>query len=105
VDPLSIDELFGHLLAHEMRIEQHLPNIESLQPVAHFTAHSLAYRGRGSSTAGRGSYRGRGSSSNRGRGSFFSPSMLSGSPRHVCQLCGKVGHLASRCYSQFDQSF
>jgi hypothetical protein len=31
--------------------------------------------------------------------------MPSGSPRHVCQLCGKVGHLASRCYSRFDQSF
>jgi hypothetical protein len=63
VDPLSIDELFGHLLAHEMQIEQHLPNIESLQLVAHFMAHSPAYRGRpyrgrGSSTTGRGSFAG-----------------------------------------------
>ena len=113
VDPLPIDELFGHLLAHEMRIEQHLPNIGSLQPAAHLTGHSPAYCGRpyhgcGSSIADRGSFAGQGSyrdhgfSSSRGCGSFFSPSMLSESPHHVCQLCHKVGHLASRCYSHFD---
>lgn len=26
VDPLSLDEIYGHLLAHEMRIEQNLPS-------------------------------------------------------------------------------
>jgi hypothetical protein len=34
VDPLSIDELYGHLLAHEMRIEQQLPSIDLAQPYA-----------------------------------------------------------------------
>lgn len=26
VDPLSLDEIYGHLLAHEMRLEQHIPH-------------------------------------------------------------------------------
>lgn len=34
MDPLSIDELYGHLLAHEMRIEQQLLSIDLAQPYA-----------------------------------------------------------------------
>jgi hypothetical protein len=76
LDPLSIDELYGHL-AHEMRIEHHLSSNEQSQPLAHFSAwaplpHGHGYRDRGSSFTGRSTYRGHGSSSSsHGRGSYF----------------------------------
>jgi hypothetical protein len=37
VDPLSIDELYGHLLAHEMRLEQQIPSIDVHPPAANIT--------------------------------------------------------------------
>lgn len=36
LDPLSLNELYGHLLAHEMRIEHHLSSNEPTLPTAHF---------------------------------------------------------------------
>jgi hypothetical protein len=47
VDPLSIDELYGHLLAHEMRLDQQLPAIDALPPTANFTTRGSPSRGRG----------------------------------------------------------
>jgi hypothetical protein len=47
VDPLSIDELYGHLLAHEMRLDQQLPAVDALPPAANFTTRSSPSRGRG----------------------------------------------------------
>jgi len=35
-DPLSLDEIYGHLLAHEMRIEHHLKPVEHVSPAANF---------------------------------------------------------------------
>jgi hypothetical protein len=45
VDPLSFDELYGHLLAHEMRIEQQFPALELSQPSAHYTTRAAILRG------------------------------------------------------------
>jgi len=76
VDPLSIDELYGHLLAHEMRIVQQLPSIDLAQPSANYSSQSpmpkgKGYRGRDSSSGGH-NFRCRGSSSsNHRRGSYF----------------------------------
>jgi hypothetical protein len=38
--------------------------------------------------------RGRG----RGRGRFFASNHL------ICQICNRIGHIASKCYSKFDHS-
>ncbi|GMI69275.1 hypothetical protein HRI_000596800 [Hibiscus trionum] len=38
----------------------------------------------------------------RGRGGRF---FNGGRSRPQCQICGKIGHLASRCYFRFDQAF
>jgi hypothetical protein len=44
VDPLSIDELYGHILVHEMRIEQ-LLSIDLAQPSANISSWSPMPRG------------------------------------------------------------
>jgi hypothetical protein len=38
LDPLSLDEIYGHLLAHEMRIEHHLTPVEPVSPAANFSS-------------------------------------------------------------------
>ncbi|XP_059452816.1 uncharacterized protein LOC132183403 [Corylus avellana] len=47
VDPLTIDEINGHLLAHEMRIEHNMPIAEMQLPSANYFAHSSIPSGRG----------------------------------------------------------
>ncbi len=47
LDPLSLDELYGHLLAHEMRIEQQLSAFDLAQPAANISSWSPMPRGRG----------------------------------------------------------
>jgi hypothetical protein len=37
VDHLSFDELYGHLLAHKMRIEQQLPTLDLAKPSTNYT--------------------------------------------------------------------
>jgi hypothetical protein len=102
VDPLSVDELYGHLFAHEMRLEQQILSIDVHPPAANITTRTSNFRGRG--FCGRGSRpynQGRGSFNNRGRGSYFSTDAASSRP--ICQICGKPGHTTVRCYYQQDQ--
>jgi len=99
VDPLSIDELYGHLLAHEMHLDQQTSALDLPPAAANFTNHSFPPRGRGyRGRGGRPFNRGRGYfPNNRGRGSYFSPDAATDS-RPTCQICGKIGHTAFRCY-------
>jgi hypothetical protein len=60
LDPLSLDELYGHLLAHKMRIEHHLSSTEPTLPAANFSARAPMPRGRGTRGHGRTFYCGRG---------------------------------------------
>jgi hypothetical protein len=106
VDPLSIDELYGLLLAHEMRLEQQVPTLDIQQPVANLSSRAPMARGRGSRGRGSRPYHrgGRGSfNNNRGRGSYFSQDAASSS-RPTCQICGKLGHTALRCYQRQESS-
>ncbi|KAL1218709.1 Retrovirus-related Pol polyprotein from transposon RE1 [Cardamine amara subsp. amara] len=72
-------------------------------------------RGRGN-YRGRGGYYNRGSFSTRGRGfsqqvnssgwNQSSPTQsCSSSNRPVCQICGRVGHIALKCWNRFDASY
>jgi hypothetical protein len=116
VDPISRDDIYGLLLAHEMRLEQQMATTDLSNAAAHVTARNHnhsgqrdrsfnAARGRGLPN-GRG-YRspflgGRGSSSGqRGRGQHFHGASSS---RPLCQICNKLGHYASTCYQRFDQA-
>jgi len=95
-DPLSLDELYGHLLAHKMRIEHHLSSIEPTLPAANFSTRAPMPRGRGRSF-----YCGRGPSSG-GRNTYFHQDQTAAPSRPICQLCGKFGHTAPCCYQRLD---
>jgi hypothetical protein len=45
VDPLSIEELYGHLLSHEQRLDHNLIAIDLVVVGANTTSRSPSYRG------------------------------------------------------------
>jgi hypothetical protein len=47
LDPLSLDEIYGHLLAHEMIIKHHLAPFEPVLATANFSTCGSPSRGRG----------------------------------------------------------
>ncbi|XP_019084173.1 PREDICTED: uncharacterized protein LOC109125876 [Camelina sativa] len=68
------------------------------------------YRGRGSNSRGRGgrnfSTRGRGFSQQvNNSGWNQSQSGVSNNIRPVCQICGRVGHVALKCWNRFDNTY
>jgi hypothetical protein len=107
VDPISIEELYGHLLAHENRIEHNnsAPDL-SLSGVNFASKGTYSRGGRG----GRHSYSSRNTAGGqvyqnspnnfRGRGRGRGPQFFNRSPRPVCQLCNRIGHLATTCYQR-----
>jgi hypothetical protein len=100
-ETLSLDDVFTHLVAFEARRLQHQADMQ-LQFAA-----SAKYAGRGGFNCGRGD-RGRG---DRGRGGRSRGSALARGPHHdsgswpECQICGKVGHTAIKCWYRMDDSY
>ena len=108
VHPMSLEDLYGHMLSHELRLAQHQPTVDLSNGSANFTNKSFSTRGgcggRNSSTfssncGGRSNF-----NSNRGRGrgrnnSYYNPN------QPVCQVCQKPGHTALQCYHHFDNSY
>jgi hypothetical protein len=118
VEPLFVEELYGHLLSHELRLEQHNSTLDLFVVGANYAARGSFHHGprggRGSSSAnhpfGRGfnsnfskTNRGRGSGpyANSGRGSHQNSASSS---RLVCQLCNHTGHIAFDCYCRIYSS-
>jgi hypothetical protein len=102
--PISLDDLYARLLSTEARLESHKDVKESFQMVANSVARGHGGgHGRGRFDSGRGYPGGRNGSGrgNLGRG---------GNPNnpyrdHECQVCGKTGHTALRCWKRFDKNF
>lgn len=69
VGPLSLDELYGHLLAHEMRLEQHQTSADLALSSANLA--SRTQENRSNQSAGKGSCGCGNQSSGKGRGNFF----------------------------------
>ena len=104
VDPLTVDELYGHLLAHELGLEHQQPTVDLQLAGENFAT------GRGNSCGGSGS----GSSFQYGSGPSSSTQKNyrgcgrgNSSPTNhpVCQVCHKPGHTALKCYHRFDNSY
>jgi hypothetical protein len=105
LDPLSLDKLYGHLFAHKMRIEHHLSSNELTLPTTHFLARAPMPCGRGYRGHGHNNYRGRGApSSGYGRGTYLKQDLAVAPYRPICQLYGKIGHTAPRCYQHPDSA-
>jgi hypothetical protein len=103
VEPLTIEEIYGHLLAHEQRIQHQLSSLDVSLAGANFAAKGKPPRG------GRGTRLSSGRSFT-GRGYAHSPLLrgrrrttgFSSSSRPVCQVCNKPGHIALDCYQRFN---
>lgn len=90
--------------------------LQAYQSVPEVTPHQAFYTNRGGySSRGRGGYRGgyrgRGSYTTQGRGFPQQFGQSAHRPQHntdnrpTCQICGKYGHPANRCYRRFDLHF
>ena len=109
----TFEEIVPRLTSYDDRLQSYT-NESSVTP--HLAFYSNRGRGnyyRGNSYRGRG--RDRGNYSTRGRGfhQHLSPSSNSSASfvisetdsRPVCQICGRVGHQALKCWHRFDNSY
>lgn len=109
-DSINLDELYARLLSTEARLESQKETKESFQMVA-----NTAARGRGGSFKQENRGRcdgGRGNQGDRGGfgGGFGCGGTGRGNPNnpykdHQCQVCGKYGHIALRCWKRFDKNY
>jgi hypothetical protein len=106
-DPISMNDLYGHLLTYEQRIATHHSSPDlSLSSVNVAQRNSApptfsTGRGRGYSP----NYRGRGRGRGRGPPSSGTFNQYNRDSRPLCQICSKPGHTALRCYQRYDHSY
>jgi hypothetical protein len=97
-EALSLDDVFAHLVAFEAQKLHHLSDLQLNHGA------SVNYMGRGGPSRGRGcGDHGRG-----GRSCGSAPSRgdrHGNDPRPACQICGRVGHTAVKCWYRMDESF
>jgi hypothetical protein len=108
LDPVSLEELYGHILAHENKLEQQNLSLDLIHAGANFASKSSLARGHGrgpSNFAGRGNSYSTNFSQNHGRGRGRSNQSFSKSSRLICQVCQKASHVALNCYHRFDNAF
>ena len=112
VDPLTPEDLYGHLLAYEIHLEQNQPLVDLAVAGANFASKNFSHRrectGRSPSFhhSGRGNYsRNNGSRNCRGRGRGRNYGSSTNTTRLLCQVCNRLGHVAFSCYHRFDNSY
>jgi hypothetical protein len=105
-ETISSETLYSRLLDTEARVVSQKMEREQYHMVANATARG---GGGGNRQANHGGYHGNcsgGSNSNRNNGGGGHP----GNPNnpykdHQCQVCGKLGHTALRCWKSFDKNY
>ena len=108
VDPISLEDLFSHLLSHEQRIERNHATLNIPFPSANAATRSSHSRGRNTRSPphSQSSHQGpsyHGHNHNHGRG--HGRNVANGNSHLICQVCKKPGHIALTCYHRFDHSF
>ncbi|KAA8546901.1 hypothetical protein F0562_003330 [Nyssa sinensis] len=101
---MELEDIFGHLLNFELRLQQHTQVVEATigsGNVATRTDYSRGPHGKTQYSNCASSYSG---SLGRGRGRGSRHGSLGGN-RPMCQICDKVGHLAIKCFHRFDQAY
>jgi hypothetical protein len=104
--PIALEDLYGHLLSHELRLSHNQPSVDLSTASANFVHKNSSNRGgRGGRTNNFSASRGRNQYFNhrgKGRGRHnYSQS----SNRPFCQICQKPGHVALQCYQRFDNMY
>ena len=107
VDPLSVEDLYGHLLGHELRLIQNQPSINLSVATTNYAQKGFSNRGgrggRSPTTNQAGHNSSPGQRTNHGRG--CGRGNYSNNSHAMCQVCGKIGHIALTCYHRFDNSY
>lgn len=97
VEKISLGELYTQLVSWEQRIDLQTSGGSGS------SVNTATHGGRGGfkrGGGGRGRGRGRSNNGNNGR-----PQRNNNGDNFICQLCGKEGHTAIRCFKRFDASF
>ena len=94
-DDITLEEIYSLLLTSEARLSRH-----QLTPVIQQPSANIAYRQY--NPPRRGGFRDRGRAN---RGGYNSSNKNHDQPSVVCQICGKIGHSAKKCYFRFDLSY
>jgi hypothetical protein len=106
--PVPLEDIYGHLLSHELRLSHNQPSVDLSNASANFVnkgTSNQSGRGGGRSSSNFHSNRGRSNWNNqRGRGRGRS-NFSNTSNRPVCQVCHKIGHVALQCYHRFNNSY
>jgi hypothetical protein len=113
VEPFPVEELYGHLLAHELWLDHQNTAIDlSLSGANIASRGQYSHKGyRGGRGQSHGSFSGRGSPPqqpprfNRSNGRGFPSNNRFSSNHPLCQICNKLGHLAINCYSRFYNTY
>ncbi|KAK1577018.1 hypothetical protein Q3G72_018477 [Acer saccharum] len=101
---ISLNDAQYMLMIHEQRIEHLNPTAQvDPSPSANLATHNNNGGG-GRRNYSRGGYnsggRDSGNRGRRGRGNWSN-----NNNRPTCQICGRIGHSAQRCYNRFDRSY
>jgi len=107
-----MDDIYGYILTHELRLEQQLASFKISLPNVNMATRNYSNPGRGTCITGNYSC-GSSSSSGRFRGSVrggplnapnFAPSYNS-SPRIFCQIYLKPSHTRPSCWRRFEKNY
>lgn len=113
-ESMSLDDLYGYLLIHELRIEQQAASMDINLPTAYMATRSFFNQGRDSRNTrniSQGSTNYGGRSRGRGHGHGGPPNALNfpqyskSSLKLLCQICLKPGHGAPSCWHRFEQNY
>lgn len=104
----TFNDVVSEVQGFDLKLQSYAET-QSVNPHMAFASQNSApgynpnYRGRGRSNA----YRGRGGYSSRGRGFPQHQTNPNGpqNERPKCQICGRTGHTALKCYNRFDNNF
>jgi hypothetical protein len=107
INPIALEDIYGHLLSHELRLSHNQPSVDLLATSTNFVHKGSSSRGghSGQSSNSTSYFRGRNGFNTprgRGRGRSHYPTT---SNHPVCQVYHKPGHVALQCYHRFDNTY
>uniref|UniRef100_A0A6N2M8Q2 Integrase catalytic domain-containing protein n=1 Tax=Salix viminalis TaxID=40686 RepID=A0A6N2M8Q2_SALVM len=105
-DLVSLEEVYSLLILTESRLNRHNQSLSVPIAEANFIHRQQASNSQQSfNSRNRFNYQGRGRNNNYRGGGNYSHNNTFNSSSLVCQVCGKHGHSARKCYHRFDLTY